>query len=223
MMRGTLRSRLALVPGVGLLLVGVLGMATALDGAPALDPEARQAGVFGDWRVPVSAVLYDRADYLFHLGYGYVQADLLASAATEAREDLAEFDVALARAERAESLLMESVAHAPGNAHAWAYLAWARALRGEMESAARAMETSWTLAPHSLQLAPTRLSFFDLVAELEGAGIAAPLTPRARDGAMRDVVVLNEWNRAYLAALVLGAPALADLARASGVAGALEG
>ena len=60
---------------VVVLAIGLLAMRLALDGAPAVDPAARQVGVYGDWRVPDGRALYLAPEYLYQLGYGYLQAD----------------------------------------------------------------------------------------------------------------------------------------------------
>jgi len=148
---------------VGLLLatVSVYAIGSALSGAPAFDVTSRQEGLFGDWRVPRTQALYNRADYLNQLAYAYVQADFLASDLTEAPDEIADFDVALARADRAVALLEESVALAPGLAKAWTNLGWAYAMQGDFASAERALETSWSLAPFNFAQAPARLALLE--------------------------------------------------------------
>ena len=219
-MTTALSRALGLLPGLGLLGASGLAISVALKDAPAFDPAARETGIFADWRVPVAAGLYNRADYLFQVGFGYVQADLLASGVTEERDALAAFEVALARAETAERLLSDSVALAPAHAPSWTYLAWSRSLSGETDAAAAAMEASWALAPHSAQLAPTRLAFYALMQDLAEEGLATPPTPAAAAGAQRDVIVLARWNASYLAALAAGSPTLARFVESVSAGGA---
>lgn len=210
-MPSAIRHRLMLLPALGLAAVSALAITGALSGAPAFDPAAREPGVFGDWRVPVAAALYKRSDYLFLLGTGYVQADLVASAATEDRGELADFATALARARAAEDLLSESVRLAPADAQTWAYLGWARALGGDLEGAAEAIAQSWSLAPYSLQLAPTRLSFYALVSEIDVPAARDLASAEVTEAARRDVRVMARWNPAYLALLMERSPSLGAL------------
>ncbi len=44
---------------------------------PAFNANARSTGVFGDWRVPIGTAYFNRAEYLFQLGYGFIQSDAL--------------------------------------------------------------------------------------------------------------------------------------------------
>ena len=217
-MVSALRCRLMLLPGLALVAVSALAIAGALAGSPAFFPTAREQGVFEDWRVPIPAALYKRSDYLFQIGHGYVHADLLASGATEDRDDLADVATALSRARRAEALLSESVGLAPADANSWASLGWARALGGNLAGATEAMALSWSLAPNSLQLAPTRLSFYALLAEIDAPTAGALVTDAITDAARRDHLVLKRYNPAYLALLAARSPGLAVLADETSVA-----
>jgi len=207
-----IRHGLMLLTALGLAAVSALAIAGALAGAPAVHPDARETGVFGDWRVPVVAALYNRSDYLFQLGFGYVQADLLASGATENRDEIADFDTALARARRAEELLSESVRLAPANAYGWAYLGWSRALSGNLSGATEAFERSWVLAPHNLRLAPTRLGFYGLLTGLDIPAARQIETGDISAAARRDLLVLSRWRPRYRDALVSGSASLSALA-----------
>ena len=92
---------MGVLPLVTLLAVAVTTASALSRDMPAFDERARVEGIFGDWRVPVGAALYDRSDYLFQVGFGYLQGDVVASAATEARDELASIETALSRAARA--------------------------------------------------------------------------------------------------------------------------
>ncbi len=202
--------RRILSAGVGLMLLAVGGgsLLLILRALPAFDQDARVSGLFGDWRVPVASALYNRSDYLFQIGFGLLQSDLVSSAATEERDELASIDVALERAGRARRALEASAALAPGNAYTWTFLGWAAAMEGDIEDAESALATSWTLAPWSLQLAPLRLNLFELLVELDAI-------PAARAGsalgAIRDLEMLRSYDARSYGVLVGGGGILKDL------------
>lgn len=153
----------AKVAAITLAFLAVLNFGNFLSGTPAFDETARAEGIFGDWRIPFSPALYNRADYLFQLGYGYVNADTLASAATEASDELADVGTSLDRSSDASVYLEESLALAPANAHAWATLAWSHGLQGDLEASRDALQASWLLAPYNLELSLSRLSLIEIL------------------------------------------------------------
>ena len=83
-------------------IVGTLGIAVAglaatnvvytLSDSPAFVEAARVDGVYGDWRLKTGPALYDRSEYLFQLGYGYITADGSFTAVTENIGELADVD-----------------------------------------------------------------------------------------------------------------------------------
>ena len=158
---------------VAVLAIGLLAMRLALEGAPAVDPAARQVGLYGDWRVPDGRALYMAPEYLYQLGYGYLQADVYPSSATEALGEVADAATAQARAQQAEALFTESLQLAPASARSWASLAWARALGGNMEGAEQALLVSWELAPWSGSLAAERFALAEMLQEIDPAGSGA--------------------------------------------------
>jgi len=141
-----------------LLAICLASIGLALRGAPAVDATARTPGVFGDWRVPDGAALYSAPDYLFQLGFGYLQADAVASAETEGPEELASEALMQERVLVSRTLLMDSLRLAPADARTWTSLAWADALLGDVNGARSALAVSWQLAPFSQTLAPQRLA-----------------------------------------------------------------
>ncbi len=152
---------------IGLLAVGVYAAADVMSNAPAFNTELRRDTVYGDWRTGYSADMYDEGAYLFQLGYGRLQADLLVSEDTETSDEFADFETAFRRAEEAVALLEESLMLDPANAHAWANLSWAAAMVGDNLQAHKALGTSWSLAPNNYTLAERRLN---VVALLSGFG-----------------------------------------------------
>jgi len=158
---------------------------------PSFDRNARVDGLFGDWRVPIASALYNRSDYLYQVGFGLLQGDLVASSVTEERDELASLETALNRAARGRRALEASAALAPGNAYTWTFIGWAAALEGDLEGALAAMETSWELAPWSFQLAPVRLSLFELLVSLD---VPEDPLPSHLEAAGRDLEMLRRYD-----------------------------
>lgn len=138
---------------------------SALSRAPAFNPEVRADTVLGDWRVPLSSALYDPSAYAFQRGYGFLMADVLFSADTEARGEVAPTTLAKWRALQALSALETAVSLNPGNAHAWAQLAWAHARMADDAAALEALRVSWRLAPYNRALADTRINLVGLLSD----------------------------------------------------------
>jgi len=155
--------------GAGLMLAWLAAMNTGrvIDMSPALEDEARETGIYGDWRVSVSPALYDRAEYLFQVAHGYVHSDTLASGTIEAGDEIADLLVIDERSSEAIALLEESLGLAPGNAFAWDTLAWAHGLSGDIEAAGQALSVSRQLAPHNLDLALSRLTLEMMLRDVE--------------------------------------------------------
>jgi tetratricopeptide (TPR) repeat protein len=167
------------------LSIALIAMRLALAGAPAVDRSARQDGAFGDWRVPDGRALYLAPNYLYQLGYGYLQADAMASRVTEPPDEVADTATAQRRARRAEALFEESLRLAPASARTWAALAWARALHGDVEGAEAALVVSWAIAPWSGNLAAERFALAEVLQHLDPARRDWPeawRAGRARDG-----------------------------------------
>jgi tetratricopeptide (TPR) repeat protein len=143
----------------------VNGVKTLSD-SPAFVEAARVDGVFGDWRLQTGPALYDRSEYLFQLGYGYLSTDSVASAATENVGEVATNEVAMERAQQAISLLTESLKLSPGNAHAWATLTDAQLLTDDFEGAMQSLQTSWELAPYNASLSIQRLGIVEVMLQL---------------------------------------------------------
>lgn len=179
--------------GALLLVVAFWNFGATFRGVPAFDAEARQEGALGDWRLPLGAAMYDRGVYLFQLGYGFANLDdsILLGGAAAAPEGFV--DDPVERAERAILLLSDAVELDPGNAHAWAWLAWSHSAVGEMDKARETMAIAWELAPYNRELAVTRLDFATIVQELstfEGEGVP-PLNEIEVAAVKKDYAVLG--------------------------------
>jgi|GEM_PF-2659672 len=156
---------------VGTLCVSIAALALVngvktLSDSPAFVEAARVDGVFGDWRLQTGPALYDRSEYLFQLGYGFLSTDSVASSATEDRDEIASNETAVERGERAISLLLESLKLSPGNAHAWATLTDAQLLTDDFEGAHASLKRSWELAPYNASLSIQRLGIVEVMMQL---------------------------------------------------------
>jgi tetratricopeptide (TPR) repeat protein len=171
-----------------LLFLAFTNLSKVFTGNPALDETARIEGVYGNWRVASGAALYDRAEYLFQLGYGYARGDLLVSGATEGRDEVASPTVVAQRSEKAIELLTESLTLAPGHAPAWNTLAWAYATAGDFDNALEALRSTWKLSPNSLAFSLSRLPLVDLL--LEFGQKPVPLNENDERGITADLAVV---------------------------------
>lgn len=172
--------------------IGLTAMRLALGGAPAVDPAARQVGLYGDWRVPDGRALYIAPEYLYQLGYGYLQADVFPSSETEAPGEVADAATAQARAMRAEALFTESLRLAPASARSWASLAWARALGGNFKGAEDALLVSWGLAPWSGNLAVERYALAEMLQQIDPMGSGA--SRGWQEALARDLDTLTQFD-----------------------------
>lgn len=181
--------------GLALFGIGYFAVGEVMAGAPAFNADVRRAGVFGDWRVNPGTSLYDRSEYYLQLGYGHLNADGLVNGAAESDGTGDDAIGGPDAIEKAVEFLEESVTLAPGNAHAWAWLAWAYASRGDGAKALDALEASWRLAPYHVHLAITRLTCFEVIktsSENTGIGSDNEIT---RTGVRRDLDALARYNR----------------------------
>jgi tetratricopeptide (TPR) repeat protein len=181
---------------------------------PVFDQSSRVESIFGDWRIPKKTGLYDRSEYLFQVGFGFLQGDVVSSAVTEGRTELASLETALQRAKAARAALEESTRLAPGNAYTWGFLGWAYAMEGNVEGAVSALEVSWSFAPYSAQLAPSRLNLLEALIDINENILSLP---NMRDGAVKDLGILQKFDKRYLEISLEDAPLLRGLAASSGV------
>jgi tetratricopeptide (TPR) repeat protein len=166
---------------------------TVLWGSPAFFEEARIEGVFGQWRTRDNPSLYDRPTYLFQKGYGYLNADLIASEATEGADEIADVETSTQRAQEAVTLFEQSLRLDPANAHAWTALAWARLNTDQITNARLAMRGSWELAPYNAQLALDRLTFVDLLTGPLAQLLETPLSVAEKIYIARDMTVAERF------------------------------
>lgn len=185
----------------GMFLVSVLGLLLALwnfsavlSDSPAFVEEARINGVFGEWRTRDNPSLYDRPAYMFQKGYGYLNADLIASEATEAADEVADVQTGTERARKAAELFEASLALDPANAHVWTALAWARVNVDSIAQARQAMLASWELAPNHAELALDRLSFVELLTGPLAELLETPLSEAEKAHIARDVIVAQRFR-----------------------------
>lgn len=195
---------------VVLLIGGALAITVVISDIPAFDPGARQPGVEGSWIVADRTAHYDRGEYLYHLGYAYLNEPEFTFDAASGDMALMELEDLIARNETAEALLRDSTSLDPANGHIWAALAQAQIGLGKIEQTRASLRRSWRLAPHNRQLAAYRLRLLsdvlDFAAE-EGAEIA----PQDVESAQRDAATLRLFEPEELDEVFEYSPAMADL------------
>lgn len=168
----------------------------ALSDTPAFSPAARKETVLGDWRIPEGPAMYDPGTYAFQRGYGFLAADGVITAETEAPDEIASLEVSMQRAETARDALLEAVFLDPGNAYAWASLGWAEAQLAEDEAALAALRVSWQVAPNNRILADRRLG---LVGTLTTPDLQIiTLEPPDMTAIQRDIEALTRYDRGSL-------------------------
>ncbi len=158
-----------LVRGFAALLLGLalINFIILYTSVPVTQSDLRRNNVEGGWRIEIGEAMFDQGTYLFQLGYGMINADVSTTGADEGVDPATLIET---RSASAAEYLAESVRLDPGNTYAWAGLAWAHALDGDMAAGRAAMVTSWEIAPNNLQLASSRADFFSMVDGLTGDG-----------------------------------------------------
>jgi hypothetical protein len=184
------------LPVVALLGVAVTSAAQVALNAPSFSPSLRTDSVLGDWRVAGADALYNKSDYYFQLGFGFLQAD---TANLILGEDdlptLEAFDLQMARS---QDLLRLSLASSPGRVDTWTSMAWASLLRDDPAAAVDALRLSWQLAPFNKAEASERVALVSALEDFHGTGWIATEFQSAID---RDWAVLDAFDRQYLEAL----------------------
>ena len=176
---------------------------------PAFNPALIADTAVGEGRIFDAAAMYDPGVYAFQRGYGFLVVDALTSPDTQENNKGASTEMAADRARLAVEALEIAVTLDPGNAHAWAMLAWARARLGNDLGAMEALQVSWKIAPNSKALAETRLNLSGLLTDPE-VGIIEP-TDAEHASMARDVNVLGLFDPGALARYIEISPHLAVL------------
>ena len=194
---------------LALLVFSATVVAATLGRTPAFNPRLVADTVVGDGRTALSPAMYDRGTYDFQRGFGFLMADaILPGDIDDWRSSVAPVE-ARYRAAQARDALASAVRHDPGNAHAWAHLAWAQARLGDRAAALAAWRRSTEIAPHSGILASARLDLIGLLSATEenwGALTEADLAAIARD-----LAVLGRFDPRALTAHKETSPRLAGL------------
>jgi hypothetical protein len=180
-----------------------------LSKTPAFNPRLIADTVIGDGRIIENAAMYDPGTYAFQRGYGFLISDALVSSDTVERDEVASAELAADRARLADEAFELAVSLDPGNAYAWATLAWARARLGNNSSAMVALRVSWEIAPNNSVLADTRLNLAGLLTNPE-IGFIEP-TEVDRAAMAQDMEVLRLFNPRTLAAYMESSPHLVEL------------
>ncbi|MFK7876321.1 MAG: hypothetical protein AB8B71_11155 [Paracoccaceae bacterium] len=151
---------------LALFLLGVLAARNVVDNAPAFQDDLNITSITGASRIRHTPSMYDRGSYLFQIGYGYLNADVLSFGGIEGPTELATMQVAFDRLEKARVYLEESIRLNPSDAHAWQAYAQALGGTGYLEESRQALEKSWNLAPSHKQLALSRIHMIEAIRAL---------------------------------------------------------
>jgi hypothetical protein len=185
------------VPVAALLGLAVVSFAQVARNAPAFSPDLREESVLGDWRLAQGETHYVVSDYLYQLGYGYLQADT--ASLLLGNESLPELEVFDRQMQRSIDLLEDSLSYSPGRAGAWTSIAWASLLRDDVDRAEQALMTSWQLAPFNFAEAADRVGLVSFMEEFYGP--VANVGEFAEAAVTRDLQTLEEYDQGYLNAL----------------------
>jgi hypothetical protein len=200
---------LARIQMLALLVFAAAVVVTTLGRTPAFNPRLVADTVVGEGRTALSPAMYDRGTYDFQRGYAFLMADAILPGDLDAwRSSVAPVESRY-RAAQARDALASAVRNDPGNAHAWAHLAWAQARLGDRAGALAAWRRSTETAPFSGILASTRLDLVGLLSEPEegwGALSEADLAAIARD-----LAVLARFDPRALAVHMETSPRLTGL------------
>jgi len=194
-----------------LLLFAGASIWQTLHRTPAFNPQLIADTVIGDGRILEGTAMYDPGAYAFQRGYGFLIADSLISPDPQESDQAASIARAADRARLAVEALELAVSLDPGNAHAWASLAWAHARLGNDLEAMEALHVSWEIAPHNMALADTRLNLVGVLTDPE-IGFAEP-TEAERVSMARDMEVLSLFDRPALSKHMETSPHLAALTK----------
>lgn len=180
-----------------------------LNQTPAFNPQHIAETAIGDGRIIDNAAMYDPGTYAFQRGYGFLVAEAVISPETEAGEENVSSNQSDDRARLAVEALEISLDLDPGNAHAWAALAWARARLGDDTGTMDALRVSWQIAPYNRDLADSRLNLAGLLTDPE-IGITEP-TEADRAAIARDLEVLRRFEPQAVTYYIELSPHLAGL------------
>ncbi|MGM0583343.1 MAG: hypothetical protein ACQEUZ_01655 [Pseudomonadota bacterium] len=141
-----------------LALLGAASTAFALNlaASPAGNPEMRESGPYGDWRLAPGASFYDAGNYLFEMGFAHIAAAASAHMARRAGEPSISPE-GQAGIPEARALIRESVERSPADARSWAALALAASLERDGDTLEAALRRSWKLAPNNAFISGIRL------------------------------------------------------------------
>ena len=168
---------------------------------PAFNPGLLAETVNGGGRVLSNRAMYDPGTYAIQRGYGF----LMAAASNEVESSEAAPEHTRLAVEALEIATLQD----PGNAHAWAALAWAHAYLGDDIGAYDALRVSWQIAPNNKALAVTRLSLAGLLTDPKIELTEPNKTDRA--AIQRDMEVLSRFAPRVMAFYLEESPQLAVL------------
>ena len=146
--------------GLALFLFGTLAAAGLISQAPAFNAEIRTRGVLGEAQNDYAPAMYDRAQHLSEMGYGYMHGDILIGLSGAESLGLEEgIESSMARFATAQDLFEESLRLDPANSFTWLFYANVLLGTNEIEKARDAFKHSWENGPTSVQAARRRVPF----------------------------------------------------------------
>lgn len=136
---------------------GLLALVSVLQNAPLFARGLQVTGIGGLTTVPFRRANFEHGPYLLQTAVGFVNADMLSYATTEAPDEVASPETFLARSEMAVDLLEQSLALDPASGMAWTHYAQALLNAGRIDAARDALVTAREMGPHQYYLAYRRL------------------------------------------------------------------
>jgi tetratricopeptide (TPR) repeat protein len=162
---------------------------TTLKLTPAFNPNLMGETLLGNGRIPMSRSMFDKGEYDFQRGYGFLMSDRIVSPYTEQQGEIASPEVARQRARKAQDAFEAALSVDPGNAHAWTSLAWTHARLGNADRSISTLRVSWGISPNSNALAQSRISLANFLANPDVGKVA--LIPSDYEAISRDLNVLR--------------------------------
>lgn len=156
---------------------------------PAFNPHLVSDTIIGEGRLFNSQFMYDRGEYEYQRGYGYLAATEKEPGFRNSTEETASPAVLKYRAYKALDALETAIGLDPGNARAWVALAWARAGLEDVPGSVDALRVSWKIAPNNRTLANWRLNLVGVLTA--SATDPVDLTEEDRAAVTQDTEVLG--------------------------------
>lgn len=180
-----------------------------LANTPAFNLQLVSQTIVGEGRLPDSRYMYDLGQYEYQRGFAYLAETDTTPGRTSVTEEPASEGTLRYRAYEASDALEAAVRLDPGNARAWAALAWARARVDDYEGALEALRVSWEINPNNGTLANRRLTLFGFL--VAPGPLQQDLNDADQGAAVRDAEVLRLFEPRDMQQLLLLHPHLSTM------------